>query len=339
MEKLRFAIIGCGQNAHKHGEVSLVSSQLELIAVCDQNSFKAEDFASIYNAKRVYTDYKELLEKEKLDLVSISTPHSSHYDIIRYALNCGVNVLSEKPLALSVEEAKSLCLLADNLSLKLGMVAQMRYNPLIETAHEVVSSNALGKLFLGSVHMLWYRPQEYFEGSWRGTRFHDGGILYNMAIHYLDLLISFFGKVQLAYSLGNTFTHSIETEDTLVAVLKFDSGAIATFEGSFSIYPQNLETSISIFGEEGSIVIGGVALNSIEVWRLKNSKISPKITSYDPLYLRELCFRNMMIDFCNGIISNKPTKIDAITSIPVLETIELIYKTLERDKLCQEQLE
>lgn len=333
MERLRFAIIGCGQNAHKHGEASLVLPQLELVAVCDQNLLKAEDFASLYNAKRVYVDYRELLEKEKLDLVSISTPHSSHSDIIRYALNCGVNVLSEKPLALSSEEAKSLCLLANNLSLRLGMVAQMRYNPLIEMTQEVVKSNALGKLFLGSVHMLWYRPQEYFEGSWRGTRFHDGGILYNMAIHYLDLLISFFGKIKLAYSLSNTFTHSIETEDTLVAILKFDDGAIATFEGSFSIYPQNLETSISIFGEEGSIVIGGIALNNIEAWRLKNNKISPKVTGYDPLYLRELCFRNMMTDFCNGIINNKSTRIDAITSIPVLETIELIYKTLERDDL------
>lgn len=339
MERLRFAIIGCGQNAHKHGEVSLVLPQLELVAVCDQNLLKAEEFASLYNAKKVYTDYRKLLEEERLDLVSISTPHSSHYDLIRYALNYGVNVLSEKPLTLSSEEAKSLCLLADSLSLKLGMVAQMRYNPLIEVTREAIESSALGRLFLGSVHMLWYRPQEYFDGSWRGTRFHDGGILYNMGIHYLDLLISFFGRVQLAYSLSNTFTHSIETEDTLIAILKFNSGAIATFESSFSIYPQNLETSISIFGEEGSIVIGGVALNNIEAWRLKDGKITPKVTNYDPLYLRRLCFENMMADFCNGIINNKSTRIDAITSIPVLEAIELIYKTLERDDLCKERLE
>jgi predicted dehydrogenase len=211
----------------------------------------------------------------------------------------------------------------------------MRYNPLVEMIQEAIDSKALGKLFLGSVHMLWYRPQEYFDGSWRGTRLYDGGILYNMAIHYLDLLISFFGKVQLAYSLSDTFTHSIETEDTLVAVLRFYNGSMATFEGSFSIYPQNLETGISVFGDEGSIVLGGVALNSIKTWRLKDNKILPKVITYDPLHLKDLCFRNMMMDFCNGIINNKPTKIDAVTSIPVLETIELIYKTLERDNLCQ----
>ncbi len=335
MEKLRFAIIGCGQNAHKHGEASLTLPQLELVAVCDLDLTRGEHFASLYNAGRVYTDYRELLEREKLDLVSISTPHSSHSDIIRYALNCGVNVLSEKPLALNSKDAEDLCLLADSLSLRLGMVAQMRYNPLVEIIQETIDSKALGKLFLGSVHMLWYRPQEYFDGSWRGTRLYDGGILYNMAIHYLDLLVSFFGKVQLAYSLSDTFTHSIETEDTLVAVLRFYNGSIATFEGSFSIYPQNLETSISVFGDEGSIVLGGVALNNIETWRLKDNKILPRVITYDPLYLKDLCFRNMMMDFCSGIINNKPTKIDAVTSIPVLETIELIYKTLERDDLCQ----
>lgn len=339
MERLRFAVIGCGQNAHKHGEVALIIPQLELVAVCDQDLSKGKSFASLYKAKKVYTDYRELLEKEKLDLVSISTPHSSHSDIIKYALNCGVNVLSEKPLALSSAEARDLCAMADSLSLKLGMVAQMRYNPLVEMIQEVIASDKLGKLFLGSAHMLWYRPQEYFDGSWRGTRLHDGGILYNMAIHYLDLLISFFGEVQLAYSLTGTFTHFIETEDTIVAILKFRNGAIATFEGSFSIYPQNLETSISIFGEEGSIVLGGVALNSIETWRLKDSRVTPKVVTYDPFYLRGFCFKNMMIDFCSGIINSKPTRIDARTSIPVLETIEMIYKTLERDELCQKQLE
>ncbi len=335
MEKLKFAIIGCGQNAHKHGEASLMLPQLELVAVCDLDLVRGEHFASLYNAGRVYTDYRELLERERLDMVSISTPHSSHSDIIRYALNCGVNVLSEKPLALNSKDAEDLCLLADSLTLRLGMVAQMRYNPLVEMIQEAIDSKALGKLFLGSVHMLWYRPQEYFDGSWRGTRLYDGGILYNMAIHYLDLLISFFGKVQLAYSLSDTFTHSIETEDTLVAVLRFYNGSMATFEGSFSIYPQNLETGISVFGDEGSIVLGGVALNSIKTWRLKDNKILPKVITYDPLHLKDLCFRNMMMDFCNGIINNKPTKIDAVTSIPVLETIELIYKTLERDNLCQ----
>ncbi|MBC7321159.1 Gfo/Idh/MocA family oxidoreductase [bacterium] len=329
MERIRFAIIGCGQNAHKHSEVVSDIPQLELVAVCDSNSSKAKDFASLYKVRKVYTDYRELLEKEDLDFVSISTPHSSHYEIAKTALNSGVNVLVEKPLALSLEEAKELCFLADNLGLKLGMVVQMRYNPLIELAQDAVKNGTLGRLFLGSVHMLWYRPQEYFENSWRGSKDYDGGMLYNMAIHYLDLLISFFGEVRSAYAMADTFTHSIETEDTLVAVLKFYNGALATFEGSFSIYPQNLETSLSIFGDKGSIVIGGIALNSIETWRIKDNMISPKVMTYDPIYLRRLCFKNMMLDFCNGIINNSSTKIDAVNSLLVLEAIETIYKSLK----------
>jgi len=333
MERIRFAIVGCGQNAHKHGEVTLDVPQLDLIAVCDRDHSRAEEFASVYNAKRVYTDYKRLLDEEELDLVSISTPHASHYEIAKDALSRGINVLVEKPLALKLEEARELCSLADNSGLKLGMVAQMRYNPLVELALEAVRKDALGKIFLGSVHMLWYRPQEYFENSWRGSRAYDGGMLYNMAIHYLDLLISFLGEVQSVSALSGTFTHSIETEDTLVALLKFYSGALATFEGSFSIYPQNLQTSLSIFGDKGSIVIGGVALNSIEAWRMKDNAILPEVVTYDPLYLRRLCFKNMMLDFCNGIINNSPTRIDAVNSLLVLETIEMIYRSLEGNKL------
>lgn len=328
MKRVRFAIIGCGQNAHKHGEVILDVPQLELVAVCDSNLSKAEDFASLYKVRKVYIDYRELLEKEDLDFVSISTPHASHYEIAKNALNSRVNVLVEKPLALSLREAKELCFLADNLGLKLGMVVQMRYNPLIELAQEAVRNGVLGKLFLGSVHMLWYRPQEYFENSWRGSKDYDGGMLYNMAIHYLDLLISFFGEVRSAYAMADTFTHSIETEDTLVAILRFYNGALATFEGSFSIYPQNLETSLSIFGDKGTIVIGGLALNSINAWRIKDNAVFPKVVTYDPLYLRRLCFKNMMLDFCNGIINNSSTKIDAVNSLLVLETIEAIYKSL-----------
>lgn len=339
MEKIRFAIIGCGQNAHKHSEVVLDTPQLELVAVCDSNSSKGEEFASLYKVRKVYADYRELLEKEDLDFVSISTPHSSHYEIAKTALNSKVNVLVEKPLALSLEEAKELCSLADKLGLKLGMVVQMRYNPLVELAQDAVKNGALGRLFLGSVHMLWYRPQEYFENSWRGSKDYDGGMLYNMAIHYLDLLISFFGEVQSAYAIADTFTHSIETEDTLVAVLKFYNRALATFEGSFSIYPQNLETSLSIFGDKGSIVIGGPALNIVETWKIKDNIISPKVISYDPMYLRKLCFRNMMLDFCSGIINNSPTRIDATSSLLVLETIEMIYKSLERDRLWLKQSE
>ncbi|MCX7795646.1 MAG: Gfo/Idh/MocA family oxidoreductase [bacterium] len=328
MERIRFAIVGCGQNAHKHSEVVSDIPYLELVAVCDSNLSRAEDFASQYKVKKVYMDYRELLEKEDLDFVSISTPHSSHYEIAKFALNSKVNVLVEKPLALSLEEAKELCFLSDNLGLKLGMVVQMRYNPLIELAQEAVRNGALGIPFLGSVHMLWYRPQEYFENSWRGSKNYDGGMLYNMAIHYLDLLILFFGEVQSAYAMAGTFTHSIETEDTLVAVLRFYNGTLATFEGSFSIYPQNLETSLSIFGDKGTIVIGGLALNSINAWRIKDNVISPKVITYDPLYLRRLCFKNMVLDFCNGIIKNTPTRIDAVSSLLVLETIDTIYKSL-----------
>ncbi|MGC8971946.1 MAG: Gfo/Idh/MocA family protein [bacterium] len=338
MERIRFAIIGCGQNAHKHGEVVSDIPWLELVAVCDKDLSRVEEFASSYNVEKVYTDYRKLLKEERLDLVSISTPHSSHYDIAKDALSSGINVLVEKPLVLSLEEAKELCSLADKLGLKLGMVAQMRYNPLIESAQEAIRKDALGKLFLGSVHMLWYRPQEYFENSWRGSKLYDGGMLYNMAIHYLDLLISFFGKIQSVSAMSGTFTHSIETEDTLVAILRFYNGALATFEGSFSIYPQNLETSLSIFGDKGSVVIGGPALNIIETWKTKDNIVSPRVISYDPIYLRKLCFRNMMLDFCNGIINNSPTRIDATNSLSVLETIEMIYKSLERDGLWLKQL-
>jgi len=338
MKRLRFAIIGCGQNATKHGDAALNIPYLDLIAVCDRNKEKAENFANTYKAKKVYTDYRELLEKEKLDLVAISTPHILHPEIARESLEHSVNVLVEKPLALSSKEAKDLCLLADKLSLKLGMVAQMRYNPLIEITQKAVDSGALGRLFLGSVHMLWHRPQEYFENSWRGTKLYDGGMVFNMAIHYIDILLSFFGKVESIHAIKDTFTHRIEIEDTAIAIMRFENGALATFEGSFSIYPSNIETSISIFGETGSIVVGGIALNNINVWNIKDNRIIPEVLLYEPKSLGRICFRRMMLDFSEGILEGKPTKIDGPNAIPVLEAIEMFYNSIERETKWQEQL-
>ncbi|MGB9682138.1 MAG: Gfo/Idh/MocA family protein [bacterium] len=338
MRRLRFAIIGCGQNASKHGDSVLHIPYLDLIAVCDKNKDKAEVFANTYKAEKVYTDYRELLEKEKLDLVAVSTPHVLHTEIARESLEHSVNVLVEKPLALSSEEAKDLCLLADKLGLRLGMVAQMRYNPLIEIAQEAVNSAFLGRLFLGNVRMLWHRPQEYFENSWRGTKLYDGGMVFNMAIHYIDILLSFFGRVKSIQAVSDTFTHKIETEDTAIAIMRFENGALATFEGSFSIYPHNIETSVSIFGESGSIVIGGVALNSINVWDIKDNRIIPEILLYEPKSLGKICFRRMMADFCEGLLENRPTRIDGLKAIPTLETVEMFYNSMEKEKKCQEQL-
>jgi len=338
MRRLRFAIIGCGQNASKHGDSALKIPYLDLVAVCDKNKDKAESFANTYKVEKVYTDYRELLEKETLDLIAISTPHIFHVEIARESLDYGVNVLVEKPLALSSEEARELCLFADKLGLRVGMVAQMRYNPLIEIAQEAVNSNTLGRLFLGNMRMLWHRPQEYFENSWRGTKTYDGGMIFNMAIHYIDILISFFGRVKSIGAVSDTFTHKIETEDTAVAIIRFENGALATFEGSFSIYPHNIETSVSIFGETGSIVIGGVALNSINVWDIKDSKIFPEVILYDPKSLGKICFRRMMTDFCEGLLEGRPTRIDGLKAIPTLETVEMFYGSMEKEKKCQGQL-
>ena len=178
-------------------------------------------------------------------------------------------MLVEKPIALSLEDADRMIAVARARGLTLGVVLQNRYNSPMQMLRRAIDDGLLGRLYLGNACVRWYRPQSYYEDDWHGTWAMDGGALMNQSIHHIDALQWFMGPVQSVSAYSATLAHQMEAEDVGVAVLRFASGALATVEGSTLTWPQNLEGSVSIFGEHGSVQVGGTALNRITLWKVR----------------------------------------------------------------------
>jgi predicted dehydrogenase len=267
---LQYAIIGCGRVAPRHAQ-SLqqlqASHNVELTAVCDVIEARAQHFAKTYGGVPC-TDYHALLERPDIDVVSLCVPSGLHAALGQEAAHAGKHVLVEKPIALSLDDADALISTCEEAGVTLGVVLQNRFNPPMRDLRALVDSGALGKLYLGSATVRWYRPQSYYEDEWHGTWAMDGGALMNQSIHHIDALQWFLGEVDSVFAYTSTLAHRMEAEDVGVAVLRFKSGALATIEGSTLTYPENLEGSVALFGEHGSAKVGGTALNRKVFWKV-----------------------------------------------------------------------
>jgi UDP-N-acetyl-2-amino-2-deoxyglucuronate dehydrogenase len=239
----------------------------KIVAVCDIVQSRAENYAKQYGGD-VYTDYRAIFERPDVDIVSICLPSGLHAAVGIEAAQAGKHVLVEKPIALTVEDADALINACEAAGVTLGVVLQNRFNPPMRDIRALVDSGELGKLMLGSATVRWFRPQEYYEDGWHGTWAMDGGALMNQSIHHIDALQWLMGDVESVFAYTATLAHKMEAEDTGVAVLRFKSGAIATIEGSTITYPENLEGSVAIFGEHGSVKVGGTALNRKIFWKV-----------------------------------------------------------------------
>jgi len=279
LSKLRLGVIGCGSIRGKHIQALILNrDEISLASVCDISAERAQGFKDSYLALTgdgdnisIYSDYRGMLKKEKLDMVSILTDSGKHYTVASDCINCGVNVLVEKPLALSLDEVDSLIRIASVNKVKLGVVHQYRYNPLIAALKNCIDTGRLGKLFYAVTTVRWNRNREYYnKAKWRGTKHLDGGVLMNQCIQNVDLLQWLLGeRVAEVHAYKRNYAHPyIDTEDTVLALIKFGSGMLGMIEGTVSIFSGNLENSIAVFGEKGSIKIGGKALNRIEVWNV-----------------------------------------------------------------------
>ncbi|NLK95027.1 MAG: Gfo/Idh/MocA family oxidoreductase [Clostridiales bacterium] len=278
MNKLKFAIIGCGRISYKHVE-ALYDNREEavLVATCDvikENAeAKKEEYLNKINNETavvsVYTDYKEMIEKEDLDVVTIATESGYHAEIAIYAMKNGKNVIVEKPMALSIKDADEMIKVAKENKVKLCISHQNRFNKPIQKLREAIENDKFGKLVNGTARILWNRNMGYYEQApWRGTWAQDGGTLMNQCIHNIDLLQWMMGgEVERVYAECDTFLRNIEAEDFGAIVIRFKNGAIGIVEGSACVYPKNLEETLSIFGENGAVVIGGMAVNELKTWR------------------------------------------------------------------------
>ena len=264
---IRFAIVGCGRVAGNHLEAIRRLPRATVAAVCDLDAARAKIYSDAFGVPW-YTNYHEMLAAEQVDVVSIVTPSGMHP---RHAVDVmeqhRKHVVIEKPMALRLADLDLLQDVAARTGCRLFPVYQNRYNAAVEKVHAELQAQALGRLVVGTVRVRWCRPQRYYDQSiWRGTWALDGGCLTNQGIHYVDALLWLLGDVETVFAFKTTALARVEVEDTLVASLRFSNGALGQIEVTTAARPEDLEAEISVLGENGTAVIGGLASNRLLVW-------------------------------------------------------------------------
>ncbi len=269
-EQIRFGLIGCGRVSPRHLQSIAELADAKLVAVCDVIASRVERVAKEHNAV-AYADYRRMLERRDIDVVNICTPSGMHAQMSIDALQAGKHVICEKPMAMNLADADRMIATAKSTGKKLCIVLQNRYNPPMLDLRRLVDEGRLGKILLGNATVRWYRPQEYYEDGWHGTLAMDGGALMNQSVHHIDALQWFIGDVDSVFAHTATLAHKMQAEDAGVAVIRFKNGALGTVEGSTLTYPENLEGSVALFGEHGSVKIGGTALNRKSIWKIEGA--------------------------------------------------------------------
>ncbi|MEK0312710.1 Gfo/Idh/MocA family protein [Cohnella sp. 56] len=259
MAQWRFGIIGCGAVADRHVEAIRQIEDASLVAVSSRSGSRARAVAEREGCDWV-TDYRDLLSRDDIDIVCVTTSSGSHAAIGLDVLNAGKHLIVEKPMAMNARDARLLADTASRRGLTLSSVSQRRFEANNQLIKRVLDEGALGKLLLAEMKLPYYRSQDYYDSAeWRGTIAEDGGVLMNQGIHSLDLLLWFAGDVRAVFGKTATLTHRMEAEDLGLAILQFDSGAYGTVMGSTSVRP-GYPATISLYGEEGSIELEGTSV-------------------------------------------------------------------------------
>lgn len=265
---IRFALVGCGRIAKRHSEL-LGNGQIEgaeLVAVCDTDIGRAKKIGEQFGIAS-YEDMDVMMRTEAVDVVAVLTPSGLHAEHVVRLAKYGKHVVVEKPMALTLEDADAMIRSCDEHGCKLFVVKQNRFNVPVMKLREAVEHRRFGKLVLGTVRVRWSRNQAYYDqDAWRGTWAFDGGVLTNQASHHVDMLEWMMGDVESVFAKANTSLVDIEAEDTAVVTVKFRNGALGIIEATTATRPADLEGSISILGEKGSVVIGGFAVNKMQTW-------------------------------------------------------------------------
>ena len=263
---LRLALVGCGRISRNHFEAIERIDGLALAGVCDMVPERARAAGERYGVPW-FRDYGEMLREVECDAVVVCTPSGLHPAHGIQAAAMGRHVISEKPMAISLAGADSLVQACDVAGVQLFVVKQNRLNPSIQLLRRAVDKGRFGRLYMLNATVRWTRPQEYYDQApWRGTWEFDGGAFMNQASHYVDLIQWLGGPVETVMAKTATLARRIEAEDSGVAILRFRSGAIGSMEVTMLTYPRNLEGSITVLGERGSVKIGGTAVNRVEHW-------------------------------------------------------------------------
>jgi len=344
----KIALIGCGRISFKHIEAFVNNAdKLTLTAICDPVISRAKEKESEYkksfpNAETsVFADYKEMLVKQKPDIVTIATESGKHCQIAVDCLEAGCHVISEKPMALSTKDADFMISTAKRKKLKLAVCFQNRFNAPVQKLRAAVEAGRFGKILHGSVQIRWNRNEAYYaEAPWRGTWEQDGGTLMNQCTHGIDLLQWMMGEDAVrVQAQTRRFLRPIEAEDFGAAIIEFKSGAVGIIEGSADIYPKNINETLSIFGEKGAVVIGGLAVNKMETWRFADAEkigdIEEKVLNpneKDPPTVYGFGHSALFKDFIEAIEQDREPLVSGEKGKKALEIILAVYKSQKTGK-------
>ena len=330
---MKYALIGCGRIAVNHIK-AMINNNLELVSLCDIDLSHIDVLLTKTNLETEvprYTDYKLMIANHpEIELIAIATESGVHAEIALYCIQHGINVIVEKPMAMSIDDANKMIDTAERCKVKLCVCHQNRFNIAVQEMREAIENGSFGKLSHGSINVRWNRNKDYYEqASWRGKWASDGGALMNQCIHGIDLLRWMMGN-EIEEVYGQTrqqFHHYLEAEDVGMAVIKFKNGAIATVEGTVNVYPKNLEETLYVFGENGTVKLGGTSCNNIDVWTFKGELDNKAGLKEETSNVYGNGHTSLYSDMIDSIVNNRKPYVDGNAGKNALELVLAIYKS------------
>lgn len=332
--KLNYALIGCGRIAPNHIAAAL-DNEVHIVALCDIDIDKANHLKEEFKldpSLKIYQNYHEMITKEKIDLIAIATESGYHAKIALDCIKENINLIIEKPIALSLSDVDDIIDLAKKHKVTVSACHQNRFNHAIQYARKTLESGRFGRLFYGTAHIRWNRGEDYYiQAPWRGTWALDGGALMNQCIHNIDLLRWMMGdEIDEVFSYTKNMNHPyIEAEDFGIALIKFKNGSYGVVEGTTNVYPKNLEETLYIFGENGTFKAGGKSVNKIEEWLFKDETANPedvkKQFSENPPNVYGFGHKPLYKDVVSAIQNHMEPYITAYDGKRALELILAIY--------------
>ena len=337
---MKYALIGCGRIAVNHVK-AVNNNNLEFVAACDTVPENIDIlFGKIEPANKDgiarYTDYKQMIEEHPdIELASIATPSGIHAEIALYCIDHGINVIIEKPMAMNIADADEIIRRSEEKGVVVSACQQNRFNVAVQKMRKALEAGRFGTISHGSIHVRWNRNKAYYDQApWRGTWQDDGGCLMNQCIHGIDLLRWMMGgEVESVYGVTRQqFHHYLEAEDVGMAVVTFKNGAVATIEGTTNVYPKNLEETLYLFGENGTVKIGGTSTNNIDVWDFADENEEDQANKE----LKEATSNvygnghtSLFADVMDSITNHHKPYVDAVAGRNALEMILAIYKSMK----------
>jgi len=332
MNPVRFAIVGCGRIAQRHAEH--IARFGRLTAVCDIDRQKADDLADRYGATAYYDFESFINARPPLDVVSVCSPNGLHATHAIASLNKGYHVLCEKPMAITSHDCGEMIKAAEKSNRRLFAIKQNRFNPPVVAVKQCMDEGRLGRIFSIQLNCFWNRGADYYQNSWKGTRELDGGTLFTQFSHFIDLLYWLVGDVRDVKAFMKNYAHQgmIEFEDTGVAILEFNNGVIGAINYTVNSHGKNMEGSLTIFGEKGTVKIGGQYLNELEYqhiegYQIENLPEGNKANNYGNYTGSMSNHGKVYQNLIDVLTNNAAISTNSFEGLKTVEIIEKIYRS------------